>query len=401
MTTFPDPVGAFCAHGRVERPGRADGPLAGTRFGVKDLFDVAGVPTGAGSPDWLASHLPPTVDADVVTRLLAAGAGLVGKTQTDEMAWSLTGQNAHYGTPVNAGAPARIPGGSSSGSAAATAAGLVDFAVGSDTGGSVRLPASFCGLYGIRPTWGRISKAGAVPLAPSYDTVGWFARDPALFARVGGVLLGEAPALPPLRQVLVAEDLFDLAGGEVRRALAGAIARISALAGGSGSVVVAGDALPAWRNAFRLIQSAEAWASHGDWIARVRPSFGPGVRERFAAAATLDPAEVEGARALREAVRRRMTDLLPPGTVLLLPSAPGIAPRRDAEAEVFDDLRAAALQLLCPAGHAGLPQVSLPLGTLDGLPIGLSVLGAAGSDEHLLAIAEQLAPTGAAGGRDG
>lgn len=393
----PDPVGAFCAHGRVERSGRADGPLAGTRFGVKDLFDVAGVPTGAGSPDWLASHPSPTADADVVTRLLVAGAGLVGKTRTDEMAWSLTGQNAHYGTPVNAAAPVRIPGGSSSGSAAATAAGLVDFAVGSDTGGSVRLPASFCGVYGIRPTWGRISKAGAVPLAPSYDTVGWFARDPALFARVGAVLLGEEPSVPPLRRLLIAEDLFDAAGDAVRQALADGIARIATLLGQPESVVVAADALPAWRNAFRLIQSAEAWASHGEWIARVLPSFGPGVRERFAAAATLDAAEVEGARALRETVRRRMTGLLPPGTVLLLPSAPGIAPRRDAEAAVFDDLRAAALQLLCPAGHAGLPQVSLPLGTLDGLPLGLSVMGAAGSDEQLLTLAERLAADGAGG----
>jgi amidase len=387
----PDPVGAFCAHGRVERKGLAGGPLAGTTFGVKDLFDVAGVPTGAGSPDWLGSHPVPATDADVVARLLAAGAELAGKTQTDELAWSLTGQNAHYGTPVNAAAPDRIPGGSSSGSAAATAAGLVDFAIGSDTGGSVRLPASFCGLYGIRPTWGRISKAGAVPLAPSYDTVGWFARDAALFARVGGVLFGAPPAVPPLRRLLVAEDLFDAAGEGVRQALAEAVARLAALLGRPEPVVVAGDALPAWRDAFRLIQSAEAWAAHGDWVASVRPTFGPGVRERFAAAATLDPAEVAEARQVREAARGRMTALLAPGTVLLLPSAPGVAPRRNAEAGVFDALRATALQLLCPAGHAGLPQVSLPLGTLDGLPIGLSVMGAAGSDEQLLALAERLA----------
>jgi amidase len=399
--TAPDPVGAFCAHGRVERAGRPGGPLDGTRFGVKDLFDVAGVPTGAGSPDWLASHAVPTADADVVARLLAAGARLVGKTQTDELAWSLAGQNAHYGTPVNATAPDRIPGGSSSGSAAATAACLVDFAVGSDTGGSVRLPASFCGLYGIRPTWGRISKAGAVPLAPSYDTVGWFARDPALFARVGSVLLGDAPLLPPFGRLLVAEDLFEAAGDAVRRALAEAVARIAALVGEPEPAVVAGDALPAWRDSFRLIQSAEAWAAHGDWITTTRPSFGPGVRERFAAAATLDPAEVEEARALRGAVRRHMASLLVPGTVLLLPSAPGVAPRRDADAGVFDALRAAALQLLCPAGHAGLPQVSLPLGRLDGLPLGLSVMGAAGSDEQLLALAERLAVADAGGAPDG
>lgn len=397
----PDPVGAFCADGRVERKGRADGPLAGTTFGVKDLFDVADVPTGAGSPDWLRSHPVPATDADVVAHLLAAGADLVGKTQTDELAWSLAGQNAHYGTPVNAAAPDRIPGGSSSGSAAATAAGLVDFAIGSDTGGSVRLPASFCGLYGIRPTWGRISKSGAVPLAPSYDTVGWFARDAALFARVGGVLLGKAPQMPPLTRLLVAADLFEAADGGIRTALAAGIARIADRLGPPEPVVVAGDRLPAWRDAFRLVQSAEAWASHGDWIARTRPSFGPGVRERFAAAAALDPFEVEAARELRETVRDRMTALLPPGTVLLLPSAPGVAPRRDDEPAVFDALRAAALMLLCPAGHAGLPQVSLPLGTLGGLPVGLSLMGAPGSDEQLLALAEDLARPEAGGARDG
>jgi amidase len=397
----PGPAGAFCEHGRIDRPGRPDGPLADTTFGVKDLFDVAGVPTGAGSPDWLATHAVPTADADVVVRLLAAGARLVGKTQTDELAWSLTGQNAHYGTPVNTAAPDRIPGGSSSGSAAATAAGLVDFAIGSDTGGSVRLPASFCGLYGIRPTWGRISKAGAVPLAPSYDTVGWFARDPALFARVGGVLLGKAPAMPPLRRLLVAEDLFEAAGDGVRQALSDGTLRIAALVGTPEAVVVVGDALPGWRDAFRVLQSAEAWASHGDWVASVRPNFGPGVRERFAAAETLDPGEIEQARTVREAVRQRMAALLPPGTVLLLPSAPGVAPRRDADANIFDALRAAALQLLCPAGHAGLPQVSLPIGILDGLPVGLSVMGAAGSDEQLLALAERLAADGAGGAPDG
>lgn len=401
MAGLHDPVGAFCAHGHVDRKGAADGPLAGLRFGVKDLFDVSGLPTGAGSPDWLATHGVPTADAEVVARLLAAGAHLVGKTNTDEMAWSLAGQNAHYGTPINSAAPDRIPGGSSSGSAAATAAGLVDFAIGSDTGGSVRLPASFCGLYGIRPTWGRISIAGAVPLAPSYDTVGWFARDPTLFARIGGVLLGEAPAMPPLRRVLVATDLFDLTGDAVGQALADGVARMGALVGTPEDVVVAGGALADWREAFRLIQSAEAWAAHGAWITRTRPSFGPGVGDRFAAAAVLDPAEVERARDLRETVRQQMTALVAPGTVLLLPSAPCVAPRRDADGGTLDALRATALQLLCPAGHAGLPQMSLPLGAIDGLPIGLSLMGAAGSDEQLLEIAARLGRDASRGGADG
>src|SRR5262249_22472026 len=156
---------------------------------------------------------------------LDAGARLVGKTMTDELAWSLNGENFHYGTPVNPKAPGRIPGGSSSGSAAAVAGGLVDFAVGSDTGGSGRLPASYCGIFGIRPTPGRIPIAGAVPLAPSYDTVGWFARDGALLARVGAVLLGSGPASEQPRRLLIAEDLFQAAGPAATDALQDGIKR--------------------------------------------------------------------------------------------------------------------------------------------------------------------------------
>ncbi len=179
--TSSDPLGAFVVHGAIDLQLRADGPLAGLTFAVKDFFDAAGLPTGAGSPECLATHEVPAASAPVVDRLLDAGARLVGRTMTDELAWSLNGENFHYGTPVNPSAPGRIPGGSSSGSAVAVAGGLVDFSVGSDTGGSVRLPASYCGIIGMRPTHGRIPIEGAVPLAPSYDTVGWFARDAALF----------------------------------------------------------------------------------------------------------------------------------------------------------------------------------------------------------------------------
>eukprot|EP00752_Nemacystus_decipiens_P019502 g17558.t1 len=173
-------------------------------MGIKDLFDVAGLRTGNGSPTWLAAAEPATADAPVVATLLDAGARFVGKTLTDEMAWSLNGENAHYGTPVNVAAPGRIPGGSSAGSAAAVAGGLVDFALGSDTGGSVRAPASYCGIWGLRPTHGRIALDGAMALAPSFDTAGWFAKTPEIMAQVGDILFsphgrvtGEVqPALP-------------------------------------------------------------------------------------------------------------------------------------------------------------------------------------------------------------
>jgi amidase len=135
-----DPLGAFVPHGRIEIEGAAEGPLAGVRFAVKDIFDVAGVITGRGNPDWLASHAPATVNAPAVDALLAAGAKLVGKTITEELAFSVIGTNPYYGTPKNVAAPGRVPGGSSSGSAAAVGGGLVPLALGSDTGGSIRQP---------------------------------------------------------------------------------------------------------------------------------------------------------------------------------------------------------------------------------------------------------------------
>jgi hypothetical protein len=197
-----DRVGAFVPGVRMELPGAPEGPLAGLGFGLKDLFDVAGAVTGYGHPDWARTHPPAAATAPAVMALLGAGASLRGKTKTVELAYGLTGENVWHGTPTNPAAPDRFPGGSSCGSAAATAAELVDFAIGSDTGGSVRIPASYCGIFGIRPTWGAISLAGARALGPSFDTLGWFARSARLLREVGGVLLppgGEAPLGPALK----------------------------------------------------------------------------------------------------------------------------------------------------------------------------------------------------------
>lgn len=389
MSSLRDTVGAFVPHGFVERQDRPDGPLAGLTFGLKDFFDLAGTPTGAGSPEWLATHPVPDRTAPAIEPLFAAGARLAGKTQTDEMAWSLNGENAHYGTPRNVAAPGRIPGGSSSGSAAATAAGLVDFAIGSDTGGSVRLPASYCGLYGIRTTHGRIPLDGAVPLAPSYDTLGWFARDPEMFRRVGRVLLAPPVATTVPGRLLIARDLFQRAGPEVEAALSAAIARLKDGFAAVDEVTVAGEDLPAWRNAFRLIQSDEAWAAHGAWVEATQPTFGPGVRERFAAASRLDPQELTEARRLRDTIRTRMLDLVE-GAILVLPTAPGIAPRLATPEPELDLFRAKALEILCPAGHAGLPQISIPAGTIEGCPIGISLAASPGADEVLLEIAAEV-----------
>lgn len=407
-----DPFGAFCRHTHVERAGAATGPLAGATFGLKDLFAVAGHRTGFGNPDWLRTHDPAVDDAWVLSALLAAGATLVGRTQTEELAFSLTGENAHYGTPRNPRAPGRVPGGSSSGSAVAVAAGLVDFAVGSDTGGSVRAPASYCGVYGLRPTHGRLPLDGACPLAPGFDTIGWFTRNAELLARVGAVLFaaartdagGDATAAgaevgaetvavastTPWR-VLRAVDAFAHARVEAVQALTPAVAGVDAALGTGRDVVVAEDGLARWFETFRTLQGAEIWAAHGAWITQVRPTFGPRIAPRFASVATITAEAVAHAAAHRARIVARLDALLGDDGLLVLPTVPDIAPPLGEPAETAVPARERALALLCIAGLGRLPQLTMPVATRDGCPLGLSLIGPRGSDERLLALARRLA----------
>ena len=385
-----DPYNAFCRHTHVELDGAPRGPLHGLTFAVKDVYDIAGHRTGNGNPVWLDTHAPAARTASAVERLLAAGARMVGKTHTDELAYSLNGENVHYGTPTNPRAPGRIPGGSSSGSAAAVSGGLVDFALGTDCGGSVRLPASYCGIYGIRTTHGLIPIDGIADLAASFDTVGWFARDAATMARVGGVLLPEGPAFRPKR-LLIAEDAFAFAGAEIKSALAGAVLRLKAALPDHRRIEVYTGDPSAWSGIFRILQGDEIRRRHSAWIDAHNPNFGPGIAERFRWVRTIDPAEVERMRPLREDVARHMDVLLGDDAVLCLPTAPGIAPKLKtppAELEVF---RARAFALLSIAGLARLPQLSLPLGILADCPLGVSLIAPRGRDQGLLSwVAEKL-----------
>jgi len=384
-------LGAFCRETHVALAGAASGPLAGLDFGAKDVFDVAGHKSACGSPDWLASHAPAETTAPALQRLLDAGANLAGKTHTDELTYSLMGENAHYGTPVNVNAPGRIPGGSSSGSAAAVAGELVDFAVGTDCGGSVRLPASFCGIYGFRPSHGRIALDGCMPLASSFDTFGWFARDAGTLARVGEVLLEETPRAMRPKRLLIADDAFEFAGSGVAAALGPALDSVRAFVANEERAVIAGDGLDACFATFRTLQGAEIWANHREWIERIQPSFGPGVRERFEWASTVFPGDVAAAHKRREMFSERVYNLLLDGSVLCLPTSPGIAPLRGASGRELDDFRARAMALLCTAGLAGLPQICLPLASIENCPLGLSLVGRRGSDMELLTLAEDLA----------
>lgn len=387
-----DPAHAFLPYPAVAVPNAPAGPLAGLNFAVKDLFDVAGYPTGCGSPLMLAQSRIKARTAPTVQRLLAAGARFTGKTHTDELAFSMNGRNAHFGTPRNGGAPDRIPGGSSSGSAAAVSNGLCDFALGTDTGGSVRAPASHCGLFGIRPTHGRISLEGAHDLAPSFDTCGFFARDAAIFARVGDVLLGDDPApLPSRLRLLRPTDLWSLVSTDVRDALASACARIEAALGSGSECQVALESFDTMYWQFRHLQGYEAWRVNGAFIEQLRPPLGPGVAERFAWSRTVTLEQAQAAAAFRARYREHLGRLLGGDGVLLLPTMPDVAPLLTADEGALEDYRNTAIRLLCVSGLSGLPQVTLPMAQRLGAPLGISLLGPAGSDRALVALAQRLA----------
>ncbi|MEQ8823193.1 MAG: amidase [Filomicrobium sp.] len=375
-----------------ELRGADDGPLAGTTFALKDLYDIEGMVTGAGNPDWLRTHAPARSHAVIVETLLAAGATCFGKTHTDELAYSLMGANAHYGTPRNPAAPERVPGGSSSGSAVATAAGLVDFAIGTDTGGSVRLPASFCGIFGLRPTHDCLSLSGVVPLAPSFDVVGWFARDMATIMRVADALgIASEPVGPEgFETLLLPADMWALAEPGTRDALASGVDRIAREVASTNDAEVNQQGFDEWREVFRICQGAEIWSTHGEWITAHEPRFGQGVRERFEAASRITADETEKASSQRKIIAGQLNDLLADAVVLAFPTAPASAPLRTADGDAVDKFRMHALELLCSAGLAGLPQLSVPCGNVGGAPVGLSLMSARGSDRRLLEFATRV-----------
>jgi len=387
-----DTAHAFVPYPEVPVPSAASGPLADLSFAAKDLFDVAGYPTGGGSPILLAMSGIKTRTAPAVQMLLDAGARFVGKTVTDELAFSMNGNNAHFGAPTNGAAVTRITGGSSSGSASAVSSNLCDFALGSDTGGSVRAPANHCNLYGIRPTHGRISLDAVLDLSPSFDTCGWFARDVNTFARVADVLLGaDAKPLPEKVRLLWPEDLWAMLTAPVRDALQDAVRQVQTTLGEA--VPVAQIALGDWDAMywnFRYMQGREAWLTNGPMIERYAPPLGPGVAERFSWSRNVSDEQVHTAREFRTKFRAQLAALLGSDGVLLMPTMPDIAPLRTATDGSLEDYRNKAIRLLCVAGLSGFPQLSMPLAQHDGAPLGLSLLGPAGSDRSLIGLAEKI-----------
>jgi amidase len=379
----------------LEEPllGRDTGPLAGRTFMVKDLFAIAGRKVSNGNPAWYAEAKGAPATARAIQWLLDAGASLTGITVCDEFFYSVLGTNIHYGTPINVRAKRHVTGGSSCGSAAAVAASMCDFALGSDTGGSIRVPASFCGLYGLRPTLGRIDSFGATPMAPSYDTIGFLAREAELFRTIGRVLLTGDKVEADIKRLIVAEDMFARAETSMDEAIWQVFSMIGRGLPHAERKIIAGDDIDDWRNAFRLIQGFEIQSTLLPFALSHRESLAPSIRERFDSAAAITPAEAEAARAQRAEVSKRLRGIAQVGTVIVMPTTSEFPPERDIpDGASTVEFRSRTLASTCLAGHAGLPEISIPAAEAAGCPVGLSFIGWPGGDEALLDLAVRLEP---------
>jgi Asp-tRNA(Asn)/Glu-tRNA(Gln) amidotransferase A subunit family amidase len=368
-------------------PASKDLPLKGLRLAVKDLFHMTGLPTSAGNPTWLSSHDIPTKTSSSVTALLNAGAEFRGKTITDELAYSLNGQNIHYGTPCNPITPDRLPGGSSSGSAVAVSSGLADIGLGTDTGGSIRVPSSYNGLFGLRPTHGVIPMDNMVGLAPSFDTVGWMTKDLETLENVAKVLLPEN-TLNSFNQVLICDNLIEQIAHNSELQSQLNVWRDKGLLTNEASLFIDTQAWKA-SETFRTLQGAEIWQEHGKWIEEDNPVFAPDIQLRFEWCATISADDIAAAKQQRKDFTDWIESELK-DSVLIVPTTPGLSPLFTISDDELAAYRNQLMDITAIAGLAGLPQLHLPVCELDSAPCGLSLIGSKGSDLALIEFAKIL-----------
>ena len=393
-------IGAFIETFTIEPI--SSGPLDSLTFAVKDVIDISGCKTGFGNPTWRDTHPPAAATAVCVEQLLAAGGRCIGKTVTEELAYSLIGENHFYGAPLNCKAPDRVTGGSSSGSASAVSCGVADFALGTDTGGSVRVPASNCGIWGMRPSHGAVSVAGVRTLSPSFDTVGVLASSAEILERAMHVLLAQPPSPDhePSNVYFIREtldlcdlDLFAVVQGQldaVRERYGNRVREISMRQIDQANAA----GLENWYEIYRVLQRAEAWNSLGSWYEEHKPELGSMIAESIELAKSLDRKLVPEIKARKEDYFRKMNAFLGPRDVIFLPSACSPAPKKgtvNKRDQAPRDYYVRLLSLTSIAGAARLPQISMPLMELEGAPVGLSVMGRFLEDVFLLSTASHLA----------
>ena len=365
--------------------------LKGLGLAVKDLFHIKGLPTAAGNPDWQATHDIPQATNSCVVTMLNAGANFKGKTITDELAYSLHGQNKHYAPLVNPVAPAHIPGGSSSGSAVAVSAHLADIGLGTDTGGSIRVPASYQGLWGLRTTHGLLPCDNMVALAPSFDTIGWMTRDLDTLQKVAHTCIDNTK-----QSTIKVNPRFGIATPLFANTAHSSVCNkwLTELADNNRCVALTEEKLDLSKlqtaATFRILQGSEIWQQHGEWIEKVQPDIAKDIMLRLAWCKTITTQDVTLAKAQQKVVIDHINALFNDFDVLVIPTTPGVAPRCDADETTLANDRNALLALTAIAGLAGLPQLHLPLFTLHNAPCGLSLVGKKGNDLALLALAKTL-----------
>ncbi len=385
-----DALQAFVRDNHIALEGAKEGPLKGLSFAIKDVFMVKGSTFGNGHPEWLKTHGPDPYTAVSVLKLLDNGADLVGKTVCDELCFSISGENWNYGSPLNPHDIRRYTGGSSSGSGAATAGGLVDFATGSDCLGSVRVPASYNGLLGMRPTYKRVDNDGEAPYCESMDVLGYVAKDPAVFKTVSKVLLGEDKKTTRFKQVYIAKDCFAGVDEDVAKALQPAIDHVITTLGPAKEVSVAPEGLDKWIDIFKIVQGYEVYESYGGWLDKYKPRLSRGPKERLAWTKTITrPAYLE-AKEKRNKLMDQFLAFLPEDAVLVLPTAASVAPLRTDSLEEINRTRAQSTSLLCISPLTGTPQVTVPLVKQHGVPLGLTLISREDTDLQLAHLAADL-----------
>ena len=358
------------------------GLLSNLNFVLKDMCDVKNLKTSCGNPDFFKKCDFANDYAPFLKDLLNEGPVLKGITVCDEFFYSLIGENGHYGTPTNLNAPSCVPGGSSSGSAAALTTDLYDFSIGSDTGGSVRIPASFCGLIGMRPTHNRINTKGVYPMAPSFDTVGWFANNPEIFQKVGNVLLNNIErSNVDFKQYVVAEDLLELCDAEVQdnfnNYINVNIPNINKTRLSTNTKAIIADN-------FRILQGAEVKENIIPWIEKNKPNISPEIRSRIDMASKITDIEVSRALIFRNTLIDEIKKSLPEGTIAVFPTSPFSAPKSGQDDESLGSFRKRLMELTSVAGMTSRPQITIPRLKDKSGPVGISLLGWKYSDEILL-----------------
>ena len=358
------------------------GTLKNLNFLVKDMCKVKDHRTSCGNPDFYQKCIPANDYAPFLKEILEAGATLKGITICDEFFYSLIGENSHYGTPANLNAPGCVPGGSSSGSAAALTTNLYDFSIGSDTGGSVRVPASFCGLFGIRPTHNRINTEDVYPMAPSFDTLGWFAKDIDIFKNVGSVLLNSNEKTEfSFKEFVIAEDILELASPEIIKLFNNYI----------------NDKFPEIKKIrlskhnkeeiadnFRILQGGEIKENIIPWILENKPKISPEINNRIEMAMKITTDEINKAQKFREKLKLEIDKSLPKEIIALFPTTPFSSLKCGQSDKQLASYRKKLMEFTSIAGMTSRPQISMPKFKDNTGPIGISLLGWQYSDEILL-----------------